>query len=70
VRRIHLQVVDDAPVDQLRLGSGHPDDPVTPGELTTCGYGRVAPDAYPQHLERAECVLPPLLGRYGLGWSR
>jgi hypothetical protein len=61
--RVYLQVIDDAPVDKLRLRGGHPGDPVTPGELAGRGDSCLTPDADPQHLEGAECVLPPLLGR-------
>jgi len=63
VRRVHLQVVDDIAVDEFGLGRGHPDDPVAPGKLTARGDGGVTPDGDPQHRPRAECVLPPLLGR-------
>jgi hypothetical protein len=63
VGRVYLQVVDDPPVDKLRLRGGHPGDPVTPRELAGRGDGCLTPDADPQHLEAAESGLPPLLGR-------
>src|SRR5690348_7147119 len=62
VGRVYLQVINDAPVDKLRLRGGHPGDPVTPSQLAGRGDGCLTPDADPQHLEAAERGLPPLLG--------
>jgi len=47
VCRVNLQVVDDTLVDQLGLGGGHPDDPVTSGELAACGDRALTPHANP-----------------------
>jgi hypothetical protein len=59
---VHLQVIDHALVDHLRLRHGHPADPVSPGELAACGDRGLAPDGDPQNVQSGESLLPPLLG--------
>src|SRR5499427_10284939 len=59
---VHLQVVDHALVDNLRLRQGHPLDPVAPGELAARGDRAVAPDGDPQYVQPGQNLLPPLLG--------
>ena len=61
MRGVHLQVVDHALVDHLRLRRGHPLDPISAGELAACGDSAVAPDGDPQHVQSAKSLLPPLL---------
>jgi hypothetical protein len=62
MRSVHLQVIDDALVDHLRLRHGHPADPIPPGKLAACGDRAVAPDGDPQYVLYGKSLLPPLLG--------
>jgi hypothetical protein len=48
---VHLQVIDHALVDDLRLRYGHPANPVSPGELAACGDRAVAPDGDPRYVQ-------------------
>lgn len=41
-------------MNHIRLRPGLPDDPITPGDLTTCRNRTVTPDADPQHPQLAE----------------
>lgn len=61
MRGVHLQVIGHALVDHIRLGRGHPGDPIASCDLTACGNRTVTPDADPQHPQFAQSLLPSLL---------
>jgi hypothetical protein len=61
MRSVHLKVINDALMDYLCLVRRHSPDPVTTGQLATCGNRTVTPDAHPQHLQVAQRLLPSLL---------
>ncbi len=58
MRGVHLQVIDHAPVDHIRLGRGHPGDAIASCDLTVRGDRTVTPDADPQHPQFAQSFLP------------
>jgi hypothetical protein len=63
VCRVYLQVIDDTLVDRVCLGRRLPGDPVTSRDLPAGSDCAVTPDADPQHRQRAQRRLPPLLRR-------
>jgi hypothetical protein len=63
LRGVHLQVIDHALVDHLRLRHGHSRDPISPGDLAARGDRALASDADLEHLQPNKSLLPPLLGR-------